>query len=66
MSEITERIQEYHDEETDWPTLRDWLINYRWGTPQRYDDPVLAGIVALFVPVAVIVARRLRRHTTSR
>jgi hypothetical protein len=34
------------------------------------DDPmlvaVLAGIVALFVPVAVIVARRLRRHTTRR
>ncbi len=39
MSEITERIQEYHDEETDWPPLRNWLVDYSYVTPARYDDP---------------------------
>lgn len=39
MSEITERIQEYRDGGTDWPTLRDWLVNYRYVTPVRYADP---------------------------
>jgi hypothetical protein len=39
MSEITIRIEQYHDGGSDWPTLRDWLVNHRYVTPVRYDDP---------------------------
>jgi hypothetical protein len=39
MSEITTRIEQYLEGATDWPALRDWLVNYRWVTPQRYVDP---------------------------
>jgi hypothetical protein len=39
MSEITEQIQQYHDKRTPWKALRDFLVNFRYVTPQRYDDP---------------------------
>ncbi len=39
MSEITTRIEQYRDGGSDWPTLRDWLVNHRYVDPVRYADP---------------------------
>jgi len=41
MSEITERLQAYHDSGSTegWPALRDWLIGYAFAPQRRYADP---------------------------
>jgi hypothetical protein len=42
MSEITTRMAQYHDGETDRPTFRDWLVNQRYVNPgsiRRIDVP---------------------------
>ncbi|MDP9332530.1 MAG: hypothetical protein M3Q30_04355 [Actinomycetota bacterium] len=36
MSEITSRIQQYRHGDSDWPTLRDWLVNRHYIEPGRY------------------------------
>jgi hypothetical protein len=45
MSEISTRIQAYHDGgRQDWPALRDWLVAHRYTEPRRYDDPQPDGL----------------------
>jgi hypothetical protein len=39
MSEITTCIEQYRDGELSWDDLRDWLVDHRYVTPQRYADP---------------------------
>lgn len=41
MSEVTERLQAYHDSGTTdgWPGLRAWLISYDFTPQDRYEDP---------------------------
>jgi hypothetical protein len=39
VSEITTRIEQYRDGDLSWDDLRDWLVDHRYVTPQRYADP---------------------------
>jgi hypothetical protein len=38
MSEMTSRIQQYRDGDSDWTTLRDWLVNRHYIEPRRYAE----------------------------
>jgi hypothetical protein len=38
MSEITSRIQQLRDGDSDWPTLRHWLVNRHYIEPRRYAE----------------------------
>jgi hypothetical protein len=43
MSEITSRIQQYRDGGSDWPTLRDWLVDRHYVDARRNADPQPGG-----------------------
>ena len=39
MSEITERIRQYHSSKTGWDSLKLWLANRTYPIPERYSQP---------------------------